>query len=90
MITKSNLSHWLHDRESGALSRTITTANFKVSLALANRIGDVAEAHNHHPDLEVCWGKLTIRISTHDRAPGDVSITVADVALAKAIDGEVG
>jgi 4a-hydroxytetrahydrobiopterin dehydratase len=89
MINKSNLSRWQHDRANGALSRTISTDTFRAALVLANRIGDIADAIDHHPDLGVSWGRLTIRICTHDRREGDVALTERDIALAERIDREV-
>jgi len=47
------------------LHRTISTKNFAESLALANRIGALAEQEGHHPDLLVAWGKLVVDIWTH-------------------------
>jgi 4a-hydroxytetrahydrobiopterin dehydratase len=42
----------------------------------------VAERQNHHPDLVVRWGEVTVRLTTHD-AHG---ITENDFKLAEAID----
>jgi 4a-hydroxytetrahydrobiopterin dehydratase len=39
--------------------------NFRESLSLAIRIGEIAESQKHHPDLLVSWGKLTVTIFTH-------------------------
>jgi len=47
------------------LRREFTFKNFAQALAFANRVGDLAEAHNHHPALLVEWGKVTVRWWTH-------------------------
>jgi len=47
------------------LVREIRRKNFREALKLANAIGEVAEAQNHHPDLLVSWGKLTVTLFTH-------------------------
>lgn len=39
--------------------------DFAAALALANRVGELAEAEDHHPELIVEWGRLTIRYWTH-------------------------
>ncbi len=39
--------------------------NFREALAFTNRIGEVAEEQNHHPDLHLAWGRVTIEIWTH-------------------------
>ena len=47
------------------LEREIAVSNFRKSLALANRIGEIAEEQGHHPDLLVGWGRLRITLFTH-------------------------
>ena len=47
------------------LQREISLKDFRQSIALANRIGEIAEGQNHHPDLLVSWGKLGITLFTH-------------------------
>ena len=48
----------------GHLQRTYTFSNFVDALAFANRVGEIAEEQNHHPDLHVAWGKCTVEIWT--------------------------
>lgn len=47
------------------LEREISLKDFRQSIGLANRIGEIAEGQNHHPDLLVSWGKLRITLFTH-------------------------
>ena len=47
------------------LERTFTFADFKQALDFVNRIGDVAESEGHHPDLELGWGRVSVKIYTH-------------------------
>ncbi|MGB8331252.1 MAG: 4a-hydroxytetrahydrobiopterin dehydratase [Polyangiales bacterium] len=49
----------------GHLERTYEFSNFVEAMAFANRVGEIAEAQNHHPDLHVAWGKCTVEIWTH-------------------------
>lgn len=58
------------------------TKNFLESLALANKIGEVAEEQGHHPDLLVRWGELNIELWTH-KIDG---LSEADFILAAKID----
>ncbi len=51
--------------EGHHLQREIRRKDFRESLALANRIGEIAESQRHHPDLLVSWGKLTVTLFTH-------------------------
>ncbi len=39
--------------------------NFKQALAYTNVVGAIAEAEEHHPDIYLTWGKVTLEISTH-------------------------
>jgi 4a-hydroxytetrahydrobiopterin dehydratase len=48
-----------------------------------NRIKDLAEAEGHYPDLEVGYGKVVVRLTTH--AIGGLS--ESDFILAARIDG---
>ena len=47
------------------LEKRYTLANFADALELVNRIGAIAEAQNHHPDLFLAWGVVGVTIWTH-------------------------
>ena len=47
------------------LVRRFKLATFAQALALANRIGAIADAEDHHPELTVEWGAVTVRWWTH-------------------------
>jgi 4a-hydroxytetrahydrobiopterin dehydratase len=47
------------------VERTFRTRDFASALGLATRIGLLAENQGHHPDLEVGWGRLLVRWTTH-------------------------
>jgi 4a-hydroxytetrahydrobiopterin dehydratase len=49
----------------GHLSREFRFDNFVAALDFANRVGEIAEAQAHHPDLYVAWGKCRVEIWTH-------------------------
>lgn len=49
----------------GALERTFAFGNFTEALAFANRVGDLAEAENHHPDIRIDYSRVTLRWWTH-------------------------
>jgi len=57
-------------------------ANFAESLAFVIKVGDLAEAADHHPDITFGWGYAEIALTTHDRG----GVTAVDIALAKKID----
>ncbi len=49
----------------GRLSRSYRVADFATALALAVRIGMLAEKLDHHPELTVAWGELRVVVWTH-------------------------
>lgn len=65
----------------GKLTRRYKFANFAESLAFVNRVGEIAETADHHPDITFGWGYAEIATTTHDRG----GITDVDIALAEKI-----
>lgn len=47
------------------LTREFTFTNFKEALDFTMRVGALAEAENHHPDIALSWGKVVITLWTH-------------------------
>jgi 4a-hydroxytetrahydrobiopterin dehydratase len=64
------------------LTRKFSFANFAEALAFVNRVGEIAEAADHHPDITFGWGYAEISTTTHDRG----GVTDVDIALASKID----
>jgi 4a-hydroxytetrahydrobiopterin dehydratase len=74
------LGDWIES--GGALERTIELPSFRAAIALVNRVADLAEAENHHPDIEVSFRRVTIRWTTHSAG----GITERDRELAAKTD----
>jgi 4a-hydroxytetrahydrobiopterin dehydratase len=64
------------------LHKVFKFPDFLTALAFVNRIGAVAEAQGHHPDLLLAWGKVEVTLFTHDVG----GISDKDYTLAAAID----
>lgn len=47
------------------LERSYSFKDFKEALAFTNRVGEVAEAEGHHPDIFLAYGKVKIKLWTH-------------------------
>lgn len=47
------------------LEKEFGFADFVEALAFTNRIGELAEAQAHHPDIHLSWGKVRLEIWTH-------------------------
>jgi len=71
------------NEEDGALHRELRFADFAAALAFVNEVGALAEAANHHPDIDIRWNLVTLRLSTHSE--GSV-VTDRDHDLAARID----
>lgn len=48
-----------------ALERTFELPSFVEALAFVNRVGELAEAENHHPDIAISYRNVTLRWWTH-------------------------
>jgi len=48
-----------------ALERTFVLESFEEALAFVNRVGELAEAENHHPDIAIHYDRVTLRWWTH-------------------------
>lgn len=48
-----------------ALEREFTFPGFVDALAFVNRVGELAEADNHHPDIGISYNRVTLRWWTH-------------------------
>jgi 4a-hydroxytetrahydrobiopterin dehydratase len=67
----------------GTIVREYKLADFAAAIALVNRVAELAEAANHHPDILVYgWNKVRLELSTHSEG----GLTDADFALASQID----
>ncbi len=69
-------------RDEGALVRTVELASFPQAIQVVNRVAEIAENDNHHPDIDIRWRTLTFRCSTHSAG----GITGQDIELAEQID----
>jgi 4a-hydroxytetrahydrobiopterin dehydratase len=74
-------SQWTRDGD--AIVRDLRFPDFAAAMAYVNRVAEVAEAANHHPDVLVHgWNNVRLTLSTHDAG----GLTQADVEMAGRID----
>lgn len=64
------------------LRREYKFANFAEALAFTNRVGAIAEELDHHPDIELGWGRVLVMTRTHTPE----GISRADFLLASRVD----
>jgi 4a-hydroxytetrahydrobiopterin dehydratase len=65
----------------GALEREFRFADFAEALAFVNRVAELAEEANHHPDIDIRWNRVRLRWWTHVTG----TITDRDRALAEQV-----
>lgn len=70
------------ERDDAELVKVRRGRDFADSLAYVNAVGALAEDAGHHPDIDIRWNLVTLRLSTHSAG----GITDADLALARRID----
>ena len=75
-----SLAGW--DRAGDAIEKTFELPSFPDAIAFVTRVGFLAEAADHHPDLDVRWRKVKVALSTHDAG----GITAKDLSLAGEIE----
>ncbi|CAN5852591.1 4a-hydroxytetrahydrobiopterin dehydratase [soil metagenome] len=78
------LSGW--ERTDGALRRSVKFSAFLDGIDAVRRVGEHAEAKDHHPDIDIRWRTVTFALVTHSEG----GITDKDVEMAREIDGIVG
>ena len=69
--------------EKGMLQKSYKHATFPEAIVFVSAVAQLAELANHHPDIDIRYSTITLRLSTHDSG----GITSKDVALAKEVEG---
>ncbi|MGI9823394.1 4a-hydroxytetrahydrobiopterin dehydratase [Agromyces sp. Marseille-Q5079] len=65
------------------LVATFSTVDFATAVRLLDAVAIVADEMNHHPDVQVGWGRVAFELSSHDAG----GVTGRDVTLARVIRG---
>ena len=76
------VDYYPDERKQKALIRDFSFKNFAEALDFANKVGELAENANHHPDISFGWGYARVWLTTHS----EHGVTDKDHELAKAID----
>ena len=69
-------------REGTELVKEVRRQGFAGALAFVNQVGALAEAADHHPDIDIRWDTVTLRLSTHSAG----GLTEKDLSLAAQVD----
>ena len=74
------LSGW--SRAGDEIEKTFECPSFAAAIAFVVRIGFLAEAADHHPDLDIRWRRVRVVLTTHDSG----GLTAKDLDLARQIE----
>lgn len=65
--------------------RTEVFLDFPAAMRWVNRVALLAEQRNHHPDIEIHWNRVTLRLTTHETG----GLTDRDRSWAQAAETEL-
>ena len=65
-----------------AIHRSYTFPSFRAAIAFVNHVANIAEEHDHHPDIEIHFRDVSLSLWTHTLS----AVTQRDIDLARAID----
>lgn len=72
----------LHDK---SIVREFDFKDFRQAMNFVNRVAQIAEAQDHHPDITISYNKVKLELSTHEAG----GLTVKDFGLAEKLDQTV-
>jgi 4a-hydroxytetrahydrobiopterin dehydratase len=73
-------------RQGETIVKLYQFPSFPAAIAFVTHVAFLAEAADHHPDLDIRYNKVHVALSTHDAG----GITAKDFALATQIDDVMG
>lgn len=76
----ASLPGWI--REGKEIIRTYEFPTFPEAIAFVDRVAQAAEEANHHPDIDIRYTRVTLRLTSHDSG----GLTERDFALAARAD----
>ncbi|MEX2054428.1 MAG: 4a-hydroxytetrahydrobiopterin dehydratase [Candidatus Colwellbacteria bacterium] len=77
------MNNWKLVENDRVIRRIFVLQDFKEALRFVDKIGELAEHHDHHPEIRIFdYKKVEISLTTHSAD----AITEKDIALAKEID----
>jgi 4a-hydroxytetrahydrobiopterin dehydratase len=77
----AELSDWYV--EAGKLTTRRELPTFLAAIGFVQQVAAIAEALDHHPDIDIRWRTVVLAVSTHDAGN---AITARDVELAHRVD----
>jgi 4a-hydroxytetrahydrobiopterin dehydratase len=87
LLSDSEIAEFLDNhpkwsRAGNEIARTFEFPDFVESIGFVAEVAVLAEKANHHPDIDIRWNKVTLRMSTHSEG----GLTARDVESADRFD----
>jgi len=79
-----NVPLWNHDNDQ--ISRAWQFRDFGDAMIFVNRVAELAQSNEHHPDILIRYNKVALTLTTHDAG----GLTNRDFWLARQIDDLIG
>lgn len=79
-----NIPLWMHDNDQ--ISRAWMFRDFGDAMIFVNRVAELAQSNEHHPDILIRYNKVALTLTTHDAG----GLTNRDFWLARQIDDCIG
>ena len=73
----STLNEW--EFKDNTIRKTFTFETYMESIGFINRLAEIAEEANHHPDMMVGWCRVDVAFTSHDQG----GVTLACIEMAK-------
>ncbi len=73
----SALNEW--EFKDNTIRKTFTFETYMESIGFINRLAEIAEEANHHPDMVVGWCRIDVAFTSHDQG----GVTLACIEMAK-------
>jgi len=71
------------ERRGLEIRRTFEFKDFMGSVGFVRKVAALAEARDHHPDIDIRWNKVTLALSTHSEG----GLTGKDFSMARLCNG---
>ena len=87
VLSESQIKEELHalqgwELKEGEITKLYKFKEFKEAISFVNRVAELAETADHHPDIDIRYNKVTLTLSTHSAG----GLTGKDFRLAREID----
>ncbi len=79
-LALKDLPLWKQD--NGVLKRTFVFKDFAEAIEFVKEVAYVAEARDHHPDIDIKWNRVTLSLTTHEEG----GLSPKDFALAREVE----